>query len=375
LIRMPSTTTSNSNSLVSRRIIAAREAGSLTQGELSKRLGFKDRQTLSAIESGQRRVTAEELVAIADATKQDLDFFSDPFRLVGEGDFSYRAADISPKALDKFEQRVGGWLALWRQLGVNRGETSSPLRPRLAINLKSAFEEAQLAGESVRLELELGDVPAEKLARAVESRFRLLVLEVEMPKGVSGAAVQLATGDAILVNRAEPPGRQAFDLAHELFHVLTWDALPPERVDRKEPTGYKQKRTEQLADNFAAALLMPQDELQPRWEKRLESASVKDSLEALAGHFRMSTAAVGWRAVALGWLKKDELPKAITRGARTNPGAATSPLFSRSFMERMSWGIDRGEISVKRLLELLGMKLDEFRACCQSHGVPTNIGL
>jgi len=372
---MNATTTSNSNPLVSRRIIAAREAGSLPQGELSKRLGFKDRQTLAAIESGQRRVTAEELVAIADATKQDLEFFTDPFRLVGEGGFSYRAADVAAKTLDKFEQQVGGWLVLWRQLGASRGETSSPLRPRLAINLQSTFEEAQLAGESVRVELELGDVPAEKLMQAVESRFRLLVLEVEMPEGVSGVAVQLATGDAILVNRAEPTGRKAFDLAHELFHVLTWDALPPERVDRKEPTGYKQKRTEQLADNFAVALLMPKDELQPRWEKCQEGVSVKDSLEALARHFHVSTAAVGWRAVALGWLKKDDLPKAITSGAKTKPDTSTSQLFSRSFMDRMNWGIDRGEISVKRLLGLLDMKLDEFQECCHSHGVPTNIGL
>lgn len=375
LNRMAAPSTSNSNSLVSRRIIAARAVGDLTQAQLSKTLGFKDRQTLSAIESGQRQVTAKELVAIASATKQDLDFFTDPFRLVAEGGFSYRAADISDKVLDKFEQRVGCWLALWRQLGVCRGESASLLRPRLAINPRSTFEEAQLAGESVGRELALGDVPAEKLAGALEERFHLLVLQADMPKGISGAAVQLPSGDAILINRAESSGRQAFDLAHELFHVLTWDALPPERVDRKEPSGYKQKRTEQLADNFASALLMPKDELKPRWEKCREDVSVKDSLEVLAGHFRVSTTAVGWRMVALGWLKKDEMPKALTRAAKSKLGAPTGPLFSRSFMKRMIWGIDRGELSVKRLLGLLDMKLNEFRECCQSHGVPTNIGL
>lgn len=358
-----------------RRITVAREKLKLSQAELAKRLGFKDRQTLTAIEAGQRRVSAEELVAIAEATGQDLDFFTDPYRLVGEGAFSYRAADTVADDLDAFEERAGNWLALWRQLGESRGESASLLRPRLAINHSSTFEEAQAAGEAVGRELQLGDIPAEKLVSALESEFNLLVLEVDMPKGVSGAAVQLATGDAILINRTESPGRKAFDLAHELFHVLTWDALPPERVDRLNPTGYKQKRTEQLADNFAGALLMPGAELKPRWDRLLAQSSLKNTLSVLADHFHVSVAAVGWRVVALGWLKADELTSTVLRSASKTAQAASSPLFSQRYIERMAWGIDRGELSVKRLLNLLHLGLDDFRACCQTYRVKVEIGL
>jgi Zn-dependent peptidase ImmA (M78 family)/transcriptional regulator with XRE-family HTH domain len=372
---MDTATAPTTYSHLPRRIIVAREKSRLSQADLSKHVGFKDRQTLAAIESGQRRVTAEELVAIAEATGQDLDFFTDPFRLVGEGAFSYRASGTQTKSLDAFEEQAGCWLALWRQLGECRGESPSLLRPRLAINAQSTFEDAQTAGEAVGHELQLGDVPAEKLIGALEEKFKLLVLEVDMPKGVSGAAVQLATGDAILINRAESPGRKAFDLAHELFHVLTWDALPPERVDRENPTGYKQKRTEQLADNFAAALLMPEAELKPRWKKLITKSSVKEVLGVLAEHFHVSTAAVGWRVVALGWLKKSELSKASTRSATAKPEAATRPLFSQRFVERTAWGIDHGELSVQRLLGLLDLELDEFRACCQANGVKAEIGL
>jgi transcriptional regulator with XRE-family HTH domain len=42
------------------RIKALREQKGLSQEELARALGFKDRQTLSAIETGERRVTAEE---------------------------------------------------------------------------------------------------------------------------------------------------------------------------------------------------------------------------------------------------------------------------------------------------------------------------
>jgi XRE family transcriptional regulator, fatty acid utilization regulator len=372
---METTTTSFPHAHLPRRITVAREISDLTQAELSKRLGFKDRQTLATIEAGQRRVTAEELVAIAEATGQDLDFFTDPYRLVGEGAFSYRAADTVEEDLNTFEQKAGSWLALWRQLGQSRGEPASLLRPRLAINLRSTFEEAQAAGEAVGGELQLGDIPAEKLVSALERKFNLLVLEVDMPKGVSGAAVQLATGDAILINRAESPGRKNFDLAHELFHVLTWDALPPERVDRLNPSGYKQKRTEQLADNFAGALLMPAAELKPRWEKLMAQSSLKNTLSVLAEHFHVSVTAVGWRVVALGWLKAEELTPTVLRSAAKTPKAASSPLFSQRFVERMAWGIDRGELSVKRLLSLLHLGLDDFRACCQTYRVKVDIGL
>jgi len=372
---METTTPPRSHPHLPRRITVARGKSKLSQAELAKRLGFKDRQTLTAIEAGQRRVSAEELVILAEATGHDLDFFTDPYRLVGEGAFSYRAADIVEDDLNIFEERVGNWLALWRQLGESRGESASLLRPRLVINDSSTFEEAQAAGEAVGRELRLGYIPAGNLVAALERDFNLLVLKADMPKGVSGAAVQLATGDAILINRAEPPGRKNFDLSHELFHVLTWDALPPERVDRMNPTGYKQKRTEQLADNFAGALLMPTTELKPRWEKLMTQSSLKNTLASLAEHFQVSVPAVGWRVVALGWLKADELASTVARSPFKSPQAVHSPLFSQRYIERMAWGIDQGEISVKRLLGLLQMGLDDFRACCQAYRVKVDIGL
>ena len=60
----------------------------------------------------------------------------------------------------------------------------------------------------------------------------------------------------MLINRHEVAGRRHFDLAHELFHILTWDAMPPEHVGGSagDRAG---NRVEQLANNFASAVLMP----------------------------------------------------------------------------------------------------------------------
>ena len=357
-----------------RRIAVARTGCGLTQAALSKRLGFKDRQTVAAIEAGERRVGVEELLAIMSIVGRDMEFFTDPFLLVGEGAFSYRASGIDPATLDGFEARVRGWIALWQHLGVRKGERLAPIRPRLAVDEQSSFEEAQRTGEAVALELALGPIPAEKLASALEERFGLLVLNVDTPAGISGAACQMSSGDVILANRNESEGRRNFDLAHELFHVLTWNALPPERVDRENPTGYKQKRIEQLADNFAGGLLMPADALREAWAAKPSEMEIGGWILAMANRYRVSTSALKWRLAAIGLITPSD---AANLKDRKQPASAKSspPLFSRRFIERAAWGIERGEISVRRLATLLGVEIAGLKELFTSNALPVPFDL
>ena len=66
--------------------------------------GFKDRQTVSAIETGARRVTAEELVLAVEKLNTPLDYFTDPFRLAGEGRFSWRQTGVGAEQLGEYER-------------------------------------------------------------------------------------------------------------------------------------------------------------------------------------------------------------------------------------------------------------------------------
>jgi Zn-dependent peptidase ImmA (M78 family) len=111
------------------------------------------------------------------------------------------------------------------------------------------------AGERFADDFGLVPVPAARLAEVMEYKLGVLVLMVDAINGVSGAACRLPELDAVLINRHEVPGRRNFDLAHELFHILTWDAMPPEHVE--EASEQSKSRVEQLANNFASALLMP----------------------------------------------------------------------------------------------------------------------
>ena len=64
---------------------ALRQERGLSQDDMARVFGFKDRQTVSAIETGVRRVAATELLLAADRLNVPLDYFTDPFRLDGRG--------------------------------------------------------------------------------------------------------------------------------------------------------------------------------------------------------------------------------------------------------------------------------------------------
>ena len=64
---------------VGNRIKLAREEIGLTQTEVAQKIGFNDRQTLGAIETGDRKIKVEELTALISIFDKPLDYFTDPF--------------------------------------------------------------------------------------------------------------------------------------------------------------------------------------------------------------------------------------------------------------------------------------------------------
>lgn len=360
--------------LMGRRLKFARERGRLTQQQLADALGMEHRQSLAAVEAGQRRLTAEELVRAMQALGTDLDFFTDAFRLAGEGRFSFRAQpEVSGQVLDSFEERAGRWIATYRELGAQAGETPDWLGHRLKLTSHSRFEEAIAAGEDVAELWRLGECPAEGLQRALEGEMDALVLHVDAPPGISGAASQLPRLSTVLVNRAEPEGRRHFDLAHELFHLLTWDAMPPERVEPVEvPRSGKGRRVEQLAENFAAALLMPSVVLAPRWEQRDASEDLHAWLNRTATELRVSSKALKWRLHNQGFLDRADLLEInddrLVANGRAADAVPRPRLFSGRFVERIAAALEAGRLSVRRSADLLGVTLPGLAELLLAYG-------
>jgi len=355
------------SNLFARRLKHARERSGLTQAELSAKLGFKDRQTLAAIEAGQRKLTAEELLRAIEVFQVDLDFFTDSLRLVGEGHFNWRAhKNVEVGMLDSFEDKAGRWIALFRSLGEKAGKTVSPLQRRLPLAERSSFEEAWDAGGALIDEWRLGEIPALSLESAIKAHLGALVLYVDAPPGISGAACQLPGLDTILINRNEPEGRRHFDLAHECFHLLTWEQMTPEHrefADGDHRGKGRQKRIEQLADNFAGALLMPQRLLAARWESRSDR-DLHAWLNETATLLCVSAIALKWRMFYLGLLSRaDLLPindQKLTANGRPRAKQPTPRLFSVEFVQRIHAGLQAGDVSVRRAASLLGMTIEDL---------------
>jgi Zn-dependent peptidase ImmA (M78 family) len=281
--------------------------------------------------------------------------------------------------LDDFEAKAGKWIATFRRLGEIKGEPFNPLSQRLTLTERSSFEEAQAAGEALVADWELGNVPAKNLSNVVEDRLKILVLYVDAPVGISGAACQLPQFNTILINRREPDGRRNYDFAHEIFHILTWSAMPPRPYDQADKVeGTKAKRVEQLANNFAAALLMPSASLKPRWEKRGDQ-DLHDWLNETASELLVTSDALYWRLRQIGWLTQAASLE-INRDRLTwngrSPSAQTLPkLFSRRFVERLQWALDRGELSVRRAAELLDCTVEDLEELFKGYEMPVPFDL
>ena len=266
------------------------------------------------------------------------------------------------------------------------------------------------AGERFAKDFDLGAVPAEKLPEAMEQKLGILVLMVDAIDGVSGAACRLPDLDVVLINRHEVAGRRNFDLAHELFHILTWDAMPPEHLE--EATETSKIRVEQLANSFASALLMPEASLRqfgvdqinppPRLERtsfhpgwlpsnhpsrvfhagrgasRSETDVLVRWLKETADRLQVTATALKWRLVALSFIdpaRARAISADALRKAAPKRGGEPPPLFSKPFMEVLGQAIDEGRVSARRVADLLHLTIEDLRDLFARYSVEAPLDL
>lgn len=357
--------------MIGERIVMARKDAHLTQQQLSDQMGFKDRQILSNIEAGKRKVSADELMILIRILRKDLPYFTDPLKLVGEGAFCWRA-QAAPAVLDSFEEKARSWVALYRTLGEQVGESVSPLAHHLPISLRSSYEEASYAGEHLACIWELGDIPAQRLIEVAENKLNILVLYVDPPENISGAACHLSEFNSILINRKEPDGRRAFDFAHELFHLLTWQAMPPERIDDELSSQKSAKRREQLANNFASALLISRSAIETHWNT-INKPEIHRWLNDTAAKLGVTAIALFWRMRNLGCISSGDALQIsedrLTWNGRVPSRRELPKLYSEKYVNRLREGIERGLISVRRAAEVLDCTIDDLKDLIESYGL------
>lgn len=364
--------TSASARAIGERIRAAREALCLTQKHLSTSVGFADRQTLSTIETGERRIQPSELVRISQELKKPVDWFIDPFVVAGAASFSWRVSPtVSNESLNDFESRIGQIVGLLRFLKVAVRGPSNALSKVLRMPANPTFEDAWGWGEAIAQELELGLIPTQNLVERIESKLDLPILFIDdeigsSPEGISGAMCRLPDLGVIVINRRETLWRRHFDVAHELFHALTWDALPPEHREdpNSDPKARRHKRIEKLADNFAAAVLMPTSSL----TKLIDPARFGDAeyLVDIAHQMQVSTGALAFRLVNAKMIDKPTCDK--LRNLKLPKFQIDEPkLLSETFVTLLHDGIARGHVSARKAAKALSMTLEQLASLMREY--------
>lgn len=350
-----------SHKLIGYRVKAAREAKGWTQDQLTQGLGLNDRQSVSDIENGKRGLKPEEMLTLSDLFDRDIEFFIDPFAVAGEAQFSWRTAPEVPEdKLDGFELKAGQWIGLLRWLREQRDSRASVLKRALRLSPQSSYEDAQERAESLVAELGLGVIPAESLIDKIERELDIPVLFVDTVdvadgQSISGATCHLEEMGVILINRNESEARRFFDLAHELFHALTWDAMKPEhRESNSIEDRNKGKRIEQLANSFAAALLMPRASL----DKLIDRERIDDiaHLCEVAALLRVAPMTLAWRLFNLK-LIGDDTRRRLSQEKQRPSVSGPPKRFSATFVKMLHEALENGRLSARKAAKAMGLGL------------------
>jgi Zn-dependent peptidase ImmA (M78 family)/DNA-binding XRE family transcriptional regulator len=258
------------------RIAEARTEAGMTQADLAARIGL-ERTALVRIESGERKVSATELVAIAGALDRPVDWF-----------FTESPAAVVSRRRDP---AVGGFSRTLDRALENAARDVAFLEDRLLLSsakrpvhkAPESYEDAENLARSVRAGAGQPDGPLLDLQSVAES-LGLLGFSLALgPDAGDAAYVQVGSFGVAIINGTTDPGRRRFSLAHELGHHLTGDAYEPSpRLGTSD--------TERMFNAFAAHLLMPRSSVLKTWN---EFSTRSARLAAIAVAVRFS---VSWTA-------------------------------------------------------------------------------
>ena len=276
---------------IGERIAQARAESGLTQAQLASAVGL-DRSVLAKIETGARRVSAVELVALGRQLHRRIDWFVNPGP---EAIVSYRAAHpgIAVQAIDTTLDTIARDVELVVEFTPSLVES----QPAAQTSPQTVTQADELAARA-RVMLGLRkDEPAYELSRLV-SGIGLLAFSVSLGEGADAGTVLLKTGAVSVINGDHRVGRRRLALAHELGHYLVAD---PYTTDWRLASSDADVLEARL-DRFARALLLPEDDLRSRWAEwlKVESESLRDAAVRAGSHYRVDMATLARRLAEIG---------------------------------------------------------------------------
>ena len=348
------------------RLRSAREKAGLSQADACQRAGVGE-SSLSEFENGKRDPSLAQVDALARTYSRSvaslLSHEPDPMTSVlWRARPAVGAEEVEARFLRLCEQYAN--LERWS------GDTSASRLPSSTLTATMAGNAAEDLARSVRTQLGLGERPALALLRVLEEDYGVKVFHLSFePSGAAACSRSETFGDSILLNAGSVRWRRNFDLAHELFHLLTWSVF-------RSSSATSTEREEDLANKFASALLLPEEALRSAVTRRQTEANKLSTaaLFEIAREFDVSIAALVWRLHDLYGAKDRERTKTRIAGLqevakvyedRTRDAPPSRP---ERFRALAITTLRAGEISTGRFAEYLGISRGEAMKYAETEG-------
>lgn len=273
------------------RLRYARERANLTGARVAELTGI-GASTISEFEHGKREPNLSQLQKLALAYRRSVPFF------LGEGPLpsevvlwrerpEERAGEIESSFIRFCEQYHN--LEIWCE-----DHRPAYLPPATGTADRFSYRQAKLLAKQVRDHLQLGDRPGQTLKRVLEEVCGIKVFHVDFePSGAAASTLSDSFGPAVLLNANNRRWRRNFDLAHELFHLLTWQVF---RGTNSATSVEASEGEEKLANCFASHLLMPDEAVRLAIDEHEKGGKVSfEDLFDIAREFDVSIEALIWR--------------------------------------------------------------------------------
>jgi Zn-dependent peptidase ImmA (M78 family)/transcriptional regulator with XRE-family HTH domain len=371
------------NQEIGTRLRTERERLGLKQEQVADKMGVAQ-PTISQIESGSRKIEAWELSKLARIYHRDFDYFlEEKMQETPAPIFIWRKQiAINPLMEQYFSQYCNNYEKLEKMIEKRMAKFSALLlddEGRTNFISQPPEQIDQMASEYWK-RLNLGGRPACILEEVLEEKLGIKLCYAENIGGSACATLTQTFGAGILLNSNNAPWRRNYDIAHELFHLITWDIFDPKDICGSPENGEKSK-ADQWADRFASAILMPTDEVNGEYNKMLQGNPIYLSdIVDLAIKFSVSTKALLWRLVNLGrigrkkveaLLENPELVE-IDQMKRAAIKEREKQYLSPRFISLAIRAFQQGKISRGKLAEYLGISYSAASEFLLAHGYDEN---
>lgn len=345
--------------MIGQRLRQARDSLRLTLAQVSESTGFSD-TAISDFENEVREPRIAQLAKLSTLYHRPIDYFlCDTPEPAPDKVLWRKRPEAGAEVVEAKFLELCRWYGLVERLTQQQSPVRLPVEDVLSATPQGYARARQLAGV-VRDMLELGAFPSLLLLQVLEERCAVKVfLEHFEPTGTAASVLSAEFGAGILLNAANRRWRRNYDLAHELFHLITWKALAG-----KELTPDQWAEQEKLADVFASHLLVPAEALDAAITQvtaggSLTVAGVLD----LARTFDVSVDVICWRLKYVYNWPRPKTEALITRCRHEQAGLRESdeqvPRRPARFVALALRAAKRGDISTGRLAQFAGVSRTE----------------